>query len=202
MANIYDELGLDAKEVQADAGTQGIGSLPPAGVYDATVKQAYVRKTESGAKMFAMLFDLGDKGEFFYETCTHAGDAKGNKATFGVHTMTHFLQACKLDNPAVVVGPIKHKQETIEALGIPEAAGKRIKIGLKHEENEYQGSVNLRGLISAFLTDEGKNSEGEDLAEKLAKNIEANPVKKLRASTAPKAPAAGDSVAQAAKSGW
>lgn len=202
MASIYDELGLNKEDVQKEAGSQSLSSLIPVGVYKATVIQAYIRKTDSGAKMFAMLLNLGEKGEFFWETCTHAGDAKGNKPTFGVNTMTHFFQACKLDNPEVQKGQVKHKQETIEALGIPEASGKQITIGIKHEENEYQGSVNLKALISAFLDSDGKNSEGEELAEKLAKNLEANPVKKLKASAnaAPQS-SAGDKAASAA-SGW
>lgn len=203
MANVYDELGLNKADVEKDAGSQGVGSLPDPAVYDVTIEQAYIRKTDSGAKMFALKMTTADGKDIFWETCTHAGDAKGNKPTFGVNTMTHFFQACHLDNPSVQVGPVKHKQETIEAMGIPDAAGKQIKIGFKHEENEYQGSVGLRGMISAFLDNAGKNADGEELAEKLAENIAKNPVKKLKATAATaSAPAAGDSVAAAAKSGW
>jgi len=207
MANLYDELGLDAATVEKDAGSQQLSSLAAPGVYDAQVKQAYIRKTDSGAKMFCMLLQLSkekeDKGELFWETCTHAGDAKGNKATFGVNTMTYFFQACGLNNPSVAMGPIKHKQETIEAMGVPEAAGKIIKIGLKHEENLYEGSVSLRPLITAFLTDKGLNSKGEDLLEKLTKALETNPVKKLKvAANTPSATNQASAGAAAAASGW
>lgn len=203
MATVYDELGLNKAEVEKDAGSQSVGSLPDPGVYTVGVEQAYIRKTDSGAKMFALQLVLEDGRKLFWETCTHAGDEKGNKPTFGVNDMTHFFQACHLDNPSVQIGPVKHKTDTIEAMGIPEAAGKKITIGFKHEENEYQGSVGLRGKISAFLDADGKNSDGEDLTEKLAQNIEKSPVKKLKASaTAATAPTTGAAVAAAAQSGW
>jgi len=209
MGNIYEELGLDAKAVQDEAGAQTLSSLIAVGVYKAKVQQAYIRKTDSGAKMLAMLLNVvGEDNkpqEMFWETCIFAGDAKGNKPTFGAtKTMPFFFQSCGEANPAVVMGPVKHKAETIQAMGLPSLAGKELTVGVKHEENLYEGSVSLRANISAFLDKDGKNSEGEFLAEKLAENLAKNPVKKLKvAAGAPATQTANASDAAAsAASGW
>ena len=119
-------------------------------------------------------------------------------------TMPFFFQACGEANPAVVMGPIKHKAETIEAMGLPSLAGKELTVGVKHEENIYEGSVSLKANITTFLDKDGKNSEGDFLAEKLAENLAKNPVKKLKAAAGAPAnnAATGTDAAAAASSGW
>ena len=205
MASIYEELDLDQAEVNKEAGSQKLGGvLPDPGVHDVTIKQIYIRKTDSGAKMLSMDLDFGDKGgNQFWETCLYAGDAKNNKATFAVTTvMPHIFQACGDLNPNAKMGDIKHKGETIQAMGLPSLSGKKMKIGFKHEENEYNGSINMKPMITAFLKPDGTNADGENLAEKLAENIAKNPVKKLKnAPAAATAAGTGDAAASAAK-GW
>ena len=77
MGNIYEELGLDAKAVQDEAGAQTLSALVPVGVYKAKVQQAYIRKTDSGAKMLAMTLAITGEDnkpqEMFWETCIFAG---------------------------------------------------------------------------------------------------------------------------------
>ena len=207
MAGIYEEMGV-SKETVEEAGTQSVGnSIPDVKVYDALVNQMYIRTTDSGAKMFAVSLNLADYGDWFWETCTHAGDAKGNKETFGVHTMTYALQACGLTNPDAVKGPVMHKGTQIQAIGIPSSAGKKIKVGIRHEENLYQGSISEKAVIQAFLDPDGKDGAGEDKLADLEAFLEKNPLKKIKqAAGAPgSAPAASANAADtqaAASSGW
>ena len=134
-------------------------------------------------------------------------DAKDNKPTFGMtKTMPFFFQACGESNPPVVMGPVKHKTETIEAMGIPSLAGKELTVGVKHEENLYEGSVSIKANIDAFLDKDGKNKDGEFLAEKLADKLAKNPLKKLKAAAGAGSAAATqvntNDAAAIAQSGW
>ena len=207
MASIYEELGLDAAEVAKEAGTQTLGAeIPDVGVYGAEIGQIYIRKTEKGAKMLCLDMTVtdtsGEEAGLFWETCIAAGDEKGNKPTFGMtKTMPHIFQALGDVNPPVTMGEVTHKGEKIQAMGIPTLSGKKMVIGIRHEENEWNGSVNLKALIETFLDKDGKNSKGEDLKTELAEKITANPVKKLKPAAAAPAATAGGAAAAASK-GW
>ena len=203
MASIYEELDLDPKAVEAEAGAQTLGAeLPEPGVYDAEIKQIYIRKTDSGAKMLCLDMNLKDVGPLFWETCIAAGDAKNNKPTFGMtKTMPHIFQALGTTNPAAAKGNVTHKGEVINAMAIPELAGRKMVIGLRHEENEWQGSVNLKPLLETFLKSDGTNAKGEPLRAKLEEKIEKSPLKALKKTAVAAAPAAG-AVAAAATDGW
>lgn len=176
------------------------GSLWAPAVYDVVVEAAYLRKTDKGAKMLELAFANADGDKLFYSTCTHSGDLKGNKETFGIHNLKHFLQAIHDEDPDVVEGPIKHKGDEIQALGF-QVVGKKLKIGVIELETDYNGGT-VKNDIKAFLDSAGKNSKGEDLADELAAKIDEKPrkVEKPKAGTAP-AGQPGDTAAMA-NSGW
>ncbi len=75
-STLYEELGV-TQETVAEAGSQSISAgVAAPGVYDAIVDQAYIRKTDSGAKMFEIDMTINEDGKdrkFHYTTCTHAG---------------------------------------------------------------------------------------------------------------------------------
>lgn len=206
MASIYEELGQDTKTVLDEAGTQTLGGeVPDVGVYDAEMKQIYIRKTDKGAKMLCLDMTVtNDEGSqpLFWETCIAAGDEKNNKPTFGMtKTMPHIFQALGNVDPKFAMGEVVHKGEKIQAMGFSEFKNGKMVIGLRHEENEWNNSINLKPLLETFLNRDGKNSNGDDLKTELAEKIAKNPVKKLKPSAAAPAATASGAATAAAK-GW
>ncbi len=197
----FSEVGVVNAETYNDIEEQKTGGgLWAPGVYDVAVEAAYLRKTDSGAKMLELQFVNADGDKLFYSTCTHAGDAKGNKETFGIHNLKHFLQAIHDEDPDVVEGPVKHKNEEIQALGF-NVAGKRLKIGVIELETDYNGGT-VKNDIKAFLDTEGKNAKGEVLADELATKIDEKPRKKEKSKGGSAPAASGQDQAAMASSGW
>ena len=73
-------------------------------------------------------------------------------------------------------------------------------IGLRTEDNEYNGEIRVQNLFEAFLTSDGKNAKGEDLLESLKTKIEKAPHKKSKQKSTPSTPAADAGFA--ATQGW
>ena len=218
--DLYGELGI-SQETVSEVKPQEVSSgfVLPVGIYDAIVKEVYIRKTEKGANMLQVMFSVpvnGEATDYMYATCVKSGDEKGNKATYtdknsgkertlpGVHEMKHFTDACNVEKPEVKTGKVKYMNETIDALCVPGLTGSEIKIALRQEENSYQGDISIKNDLFAFMTKDGKNSAGDDLVEGAQKLIDRSPLKKLKAGASK--PAGGTSGAidenAAKKSGW
>ena len=191
------------------------GNLRPSGLVVAAVNQAYIRKTDSGANMLEIDFTMGDESTYHYSTCVLSGDEKGNKSTYtskqgkeialpGVVSMTKFLTAIDSISALASKGEVEHKGNKIEALCFSGIQGKKLQLGLNQEENFYQGEVNLRNDVKYWLDENGKNSAGDDLVEKVTESLAKHPIKKLRnTGNATATPAAtGSTDAPAAASGW
>ena len=200
---LLDEIGISAEDFAAIEAQKAGGTLLDSGVYEMAIDQAYIRKTDSGAKMLELKFKTENGTDFRWSTCTQSGDEKGNKATWtvredhaestkkrygvgtevnlpGVEEMKRFLDALGDNNPAVAVGEVKHGEDTIEALCFTEVQGKKIKLGINQEESLYDGNVNVRNNIDSFMTVDGKNGKGEDIEEKIKKKLARNPLKALK----------------------
>lgn len=197
----FSEVGVVNAETYNDVPEQGVGGgLWEPGVYDVAVENAYLRKTDSGAKMLELQFVNAEGDKLYYSTCTHAGDAKQNKETFGIHNLKHFLQAIHDEDPEVVEGPVKHKDSEITALNF-KVQGKKLKIGVTHLETDYNGGT-IKHDIKAFLDTAGKNSKGEDLADELAAKIADKPIRKEKSRQGNAPAASGADNAAMASSGW
>ena len=226
MASLLSQLGINKKEfTDIQQETVNEGSARDAGVYDAAVDLAYIRKTDSGANMLEVKFKLADDSEFYWSTCVLSGDEKGNKSTWtvredhaestkkrygvgtevplpGVVEMRHFLDAIGEEDPAAAQGEVKHKDDTITALCLTGVQGKRLKLGLNQEESLYNDEISVRNSVKYWMDGEGKNKEGDIILEKVVAKLEKNPLKKLKvAGGAGNAPAAANT-ATAAASGW
>ncbi len=196
----FSEVGVVNQETYNEVPEQGLGGgLWTPGVYDVAVEAAYLRKTDSGAKMLELQFVDADGNKLYYSTCTHSGDAKGNKETFGIHNLKHFLQAIHDEDPDVVEGPVKHKDADINALNF-KVQGKKLKVGVIELETDYNGGT-VKNDIKAFLDSEGKNSKGEYLADDLATKIDEKPRKVEKPRNAAPAASPADTAAMAS-SGW
>ena len=195
MASMLDQLGVTAQQVQeVEAESVYEGKTIPAGLYDAKVDKAFVRKTDSGANMLEVDFivEIEDKPTtYHYSNCVLSGDAKGNKTTYtskqgkevslpGVVSMTKFLTAIDSLNASASKGTVEFKDKKIEVLAFSGLQGKKLKIGVIQEENLFNGNVSIKNDIKYWLDTEGKNSEGKDLVEKVIESIEKNPLKKLK----------------------
>ena len=219
--DLYGELGISQEAVsEVKAQEVSAGFVLPVGIYNATVKEVYIRKTDKGANMLQVMFSVpvaGEATDYMYATCVKSGDEKGNKATYtdkqgkertlpGVHEMKHFTDACQVEKPEVKAGKVKFGDSTIDALCVPGLTGVEIKIALRQEENSYNGDVNLRNDLFAFMTKDGNNSAGVNIIEDAEKLIARTPIKKLKAGKG--APAGGNGTAgnidadAAKKSGW
>jgi len=212
MADLLSQMGID-KEKFDTIKEEKVGSLLDSKVYEAAVDTAFIRKTDSGAKMLEISFVFPDDTGFKWSTCTQSGDEKGNKATYtnkntgkevdlpGVIALRHFLDAIGVPNPDATVGTVKFGDDNIEALCMTNVQGKKLKLGVNQYENEYNGDVNLRNDITKFMTIDGNNGKGEYLQDKVEAALKRNPIKRLKGTaataTAPKADA-GDMKA----AGW
>ncbi len=216
--SLLSSLGIQ-KEVFAEIEAETVRETGTreAGVYDAAVKQAYIRKTDSGANMLEVDFILADETEFHYSTCVASGDEKGNKSTYtskqgkevalpGVTAMRHFLDSIDVADPAAAQGEVEHFGDKIKALCIGGIQGKKLKIGVNQYENFYNGETSVRNDIKYWMNTQGENKAGDGILEKVVASLEKNPLKKLKTSTAstgtaPVAGTAGGTEA-AKKSGW
>jgi hypothetical protein len=193
------------------------GSTRPAGLYEVAVDKAYIRKTDSGANMLEIDFKMDDGSDFHYATCVLSGDEKGNKSTYttkqgkeralpGVESLTKFLAAIDSLKAPAVKGDVEHRGTKIEALCFSGLQGKKLQIGINQEENFYQGDILVKNDVKYWLDENGKNSAGEDLTEKVEESLEKHPIKKYRPkggaapSAGTTAPAAGTAVN--AGDGW
>jgi hypothetical protein len=202
---LLEELKIDEKDYNEIPEQTAGGNLWEPGVYDVIVDKAYIRKTESGAKMLEVDLLGEDGSKMHYSTCTHAGDLKKNKETFGIHAMKHFLEAIGTPNPDVSVATVKHKDANIEALAMTNVQGKKLKVGVIEVEGEFNGNQYVKNSISAFMDKNGKNSKGSEIAEDVAARILRNP-RKIEKSKAQKDAAAAmttnDDKKALAGSGW
>jgi len=184
--SIFEQLGIakEAGEVEAQKISTG-GPIDP-GVYEARVERAYIRKSDSGARMVEIDFmvkvpNADEPRKFHNSICITAGDAKGNKPTFGVHDFKHFLQAIGDTEPETKEVTVDHFGTNTSALAMPKLSGKTLLLGLIHEENDYNNQITIRNAVRAYLDKSGKNSDGDDLKEKLEESIEKAPLKKSKA---------------------
>lgn len=216
MATLLSQLDIDKAQIDAIK-PEGVseGFLLPSGMYDAAIDEAYIRKTDSGAKMLEVKFILADESGFSWSTCVLSGDEKGNKSTYttkqnkevnlpGVVQMQHFFDAIGVPNPSASQGEVMHRDEKIKALCIEGVQGKKLKLGVNQQENLYNGDVTVRNDVKYWLTENGENSKGEDLLEKAVEALQKNPIKKLKNTPAFNTPAqtGGTNVAEAAAEGW
>jgi hypothetical protein len=188
------------------------GSTRPAGLYKATVDKAYVRKTDSGASMLEIDFKMEDGSDFHYSNCVKSGDSKGNKTTYtsksgkevplpGVVELSKFLTAIDSIKASAVEGQVVHKDNKITALAFQNLQGKKLTIGINQEESFYQGDVLTKNNIKYWLDENGENSAGDNLKEKVTESLEKHPVKKYRPKAGTTAPAAGTTTTSGSENG-
>lgn len=213
MSNFFDDIKVSQEQVdgvKSQTVSEG-GSVWDAGIYSVVIDRAYVRKTDSGAKMFSVFMKNQDGAEVMYGTCVQSGDEKGNKSTYvdkagkekllpGIEEVKRIFDAIKIKSPAGRLAKIEHFGNQIEVMAYPDMTGKKLTIGVRTEDNEYEGEIRVVNLFDAFLDVDGLNSDGENMLEKLKAKIEAAPHKKKKSKSASTAPAAEK--AAAASTGW
>ncbi len=213
--SLLSSLGIVEEEfVNIEAESVHEGGTRDSGVYDAAVKQAYIRRTDSGASMLEVDFTMVDESNFHYSTCVKSGDEKGNKTTYtskqgkevalpGVSAMRHFLDAIGVVNPGAVEGEVEHFGNKISALCITDIQGKKLKLGVNQYENFYNGETSVRNDVKYWMNANGENGTGDGILDKVTAALEKNPLRKLKAAPAA-APATGGTAnaAPTANSGW
>lgn len=213
MAGLLEQMDLNPEDFNAIKEQTAGGNVLDSGVYELAVAEAFIRKTDSGAKMLELKFIGKDDLSFNWSTCTQSGDAKGNKPTYtdqrsgkerdlpGVISLKHFLDAIGEQNPAAAPGEVKFGDKTITALCLTSVQGKKLKLGINQYENEYNGSINIKNDIIAFMDTDGNNRAGELIEDKISNKLKNNPIKKLKVAGGGTAPAA-DNAANVAAKGW
>lgn len=196
MGNVFEQLGINTDVIEAvkpEEVYEGGNVIEP-GLYDAVVDKAFIRKTDSGASMFHLDLNVlvdGEPTTLSYTTAIKSGDEKGNKATYttnngkevplpGVVSMVKFLRTIGKEDATTQEATIKFKDNNITVLAFEGLSGKKLKIGVTHEENEWEGNVFLKNNIKYFLKEDGTNDAGENIEEKVIESIKKNPVKKLK----------------------
>ena len=79
--------------------------------------------------------------------------------------------------------------------------GKKLKLGVNQFESEYNGSVNVKNDIIAFMDTDGNNRAGELIEDKISNRLKNNPIKKLKVAGGGTAPAA-NAAADITNKGW
>lgn len=217
MASILGQLGIEKKQFnEIEEETVREGGTREAGVYDVAVDKAYIRKTDSGANMLEIDFQLADETTFHYSTCVLSGDEKGNKSTYtskqgkeialpGVQSMRHFFDAIGIEDPDATEGQVEHFSDKITALCLTGIQGKKLKIGINQYENFYNGEVSTRNDVKYWMNDKGENKAGDGILDKVTSSLEKNPLKKLKASASTGGATTSGSTqgaAAAKSSGW
>ena len=212
-----DMLGVSQETVEAVEPEEVYeGGTRDAGLYKVAVDKIYIRKTDSGASMLEADFKLEDGTDFHYSTCVKSGDQKGNKTTYttkqgkeralpGVESMTKLLTTIDGLKASAVEGDVEHFGTKIKALCFTGLQGKKLQIGVNQYENFYNGEISVRNDIKYWLDENGKNSAGEDLIEKVVDSLEKFPLKKIKlqasqTATTGAAPVGGAAATKA--SGW
>jgi hypothetical protein len=202
MASIFERMGMTQEEVNAvPAQKASSSSVLAPGVHDVAIVKAFSRKTESGAEMLEVTYALEDGTTFGISTCTGKKDGTPNKP--GIEELVNLCASAGVENPQEVQGIEKFKDAEIQVMGIPALSGKRLKLGIRNEVGEYNGSPTLKNLVSHYMTTAGKNKAGEEILEDASAFIARNPQKVSKAKAPAAASATGSAdAAAAAKSGW
>ncbi len=70
---LLDQMGLDKKDFNEIKEQTAGGSIFDSGVYEVAVDTAFIRKTDSGAKMLEITFIAAGDKPFRWSTCTQSG---------------------------------------------------------------------------------------------------------------------------------
>ena len=192
--DIYAEFGIDKEEAVEASKNEGSWQPLDSGIYTARIEKVFIRKTDSGASMVelgATIIDTEDS--FFWNTCIRSGDEKDNKTTYtssngkevilpGVVEFDSLMAVLGIDKPSGAPCKVDFRDEEIDALCISGVQGKTIKLGIRQEENDYNGEITIRNSVHKFMTAEGEDGRGESIEEDVAKFLERNPLKKAKKS--------------------
>jgi hypothetical protein len=200
MAGFFSDLGIDTNAPELNQAQKvSTGGLLAPGVYEMVIDKVYATKADSGAvRLNAELKyqrEDGSEGTFFWNTWVQSGDEKGNKATYtdkngnqkplpGVIEMRHFFKSAGVEDPQVKPATIEVFGEPTEVKALPELTGKKVLVGIRHMYDDYKEQD--VAFVDTFLSANGKNSDGEDLREKLEEKIKKNPYKKAKGKKEPK----------------
>jgi hypothetical protein len=209
MADLFEELGIE-QEVLDNIGEQTAGSgLIKPGVHAIEVEELFLRETDSGAKMLHINGKTKEGKKLYYSTCVLS---KKGKTTYtrktkkgdkeiplpGVEESKRLMSALEIEKPSLKDTKVEWKDGEISVKAIPDAIGKRIKVGVKIEEG---GEYSDKNIITAYMKMDGTNGKGEAVEEDIAANIARNPIKKLKGSDNNAGQATGGSE-DAAADGW
>lgn len=173
------------------------------GVYTVAIKEAYLKKTDSGATMFHLNLEDDNGLKLNYSTCIKSGDAKGNKSTYqnqkgetkllpGVISVKHLFESVKLDMMKEVPSNKKikvKKQDGEEVISVglfKTMTNKKFTACVRQYEDMYNNEIKIKYDIENFLDVNGNNKDGESQIEAFLAKIEKNPIKKLKGSNTPK----------------
>lgn len=191
----YDEVigneTFDAQKVGA-----GFKQLE-SGVYSVVVDRCFIRKTDSGAEMFEVTFKTKDDQTVDFATCVRGKsgkntytDKEGKERPLPAFAdIAHFGQAMEIDvmklNP--MIGKLEYgfgsNAKTIDAKIFADLRGKQLKIGVQQYEDEYNGNINVKLDVFAFMKLDGTNKDGENIEEKAVARVEKTPLRKLKPDT-------------------
>jgi len=166
----------------------------PVGVHEVKIDNAYVYKTDNGAKMFCIDYEDKNGATLKQMECIASGDDKGNKPTYtnkdgkeiplpGLINVKMFFKVINEN-----IKDQKPIDETIEHFGnekrvkvFKNLIGKKLKIVVQDEEelDNRDNSIVIKRKVKMPLTMDGKNAIGEFVEDKQKERLEKKPIKKL-----------------------
>ena len=184
MANIFDELGLDASTYEAaeEQTVREAFQVLASGAYKAEIKELATFTTDSGAGMLkaTVVIPGEDNRELIVYQNTKKKDGSPNE--IGTATFKHIIQALNVDSSA-----LSTKKEEITAYGkkvegtVVKGVAKKPFMALVravHEEGAKYADYNE---VEAWARVDGTNSKGEDLLTTFNEKIEKSPVLERKA---------------------
>jgi len=211
---ILNEYGVSEQQAQEVQAQRAPGAVLPSGVYDAEIVDAYIERKPSGSEMLNFEFKLANGQDFKYST---AVKSKAGKTTFTRDGKEHLMlglqeliRVARLLLGKEDVDAVKEFKEIngkpVEVKRLKDLIGKKVKLGIRQEENLYNGNITLRNYIHKWMNENGEIEDGTKVDAEEAAWLEKNPVKKSRATAGTGAVAAtptpGVGTDALASSGW
>ena len=172
---------------EGQVASQKVNEPVQPGVYDVEVRNAFIYTNDNGNKFVQFEFSIPslDDRQLFVSSFvakpdgTQTYERNGKKFYYkGLQDLIYaLLVTTGKDNIEGETEYVEFFDKKIQAFVIKPLIGKKLKIGVRHEESFYNGKFKVKPVVAYWMSLDGENENGENIEEKVIKNIQKNPVK-------------------------
>jgi len=170
---------LDPKA--AKAGSGGSGRIDTTAKYKGKIKFCSCWQSDNGASMVKIKFESDDGQTSDIQICTHSGNAKGNKETYGFKQFQAVMACLKLRNLTPMEATVEdydrdqQQMAQVSRTVFKEMTGAKIGLALyRHDQTSNQGNDFFSMDIAAPF-----NYDSEQVAQEILDNQPATKLSKI-----------------------